>query len=251
VRAIDLNCDCGEGDDAKDAALLAVVTSANIACGGHAGDLDSMRRTAAAALAHGVAIGAHPAYADRHGFGRLAVALSPAAVADLVASQVRSVGHVVRSLGGELRHIKPHGALYHAAADDPEVAAAVAEGAASWSHELVLVGLPGSPGLECWRQLGWQVAAEGFVDRCYEAGGALRDRRLPGALIVEPEEAARQALRMATDGAVATPGQPARQVDTLCLHGDGANAIAIAQAVRNRLLTAGWLLRPSAYQRSA
>lgn len=241
--AVDLNFDGGEGGD--DAALMRSVSTVNIACGGHAGDEVSMRRVVRLALAKGVAIQAHPSYEDRANFGRNAVALAPAGIEALVKEQVEALRNIVREEGGELTGVKPHGALYHAAAASPAVASAVARAVWSVSRALVLVSSPGSKLLDAGRALGLAVAAEGFVDRGYEADGSLVPRGAPGALVEDPAAAARCALSLVLERrTVARNGQPVPlAVDTLCVHGDTPNAPAIAAEVRAALVEAEIIVR--------
>ena len=222
---LDINCDLGELDDGPEAAIMAYITSANIACGGHAGDQATMERTILLALEHGVAVGAHPGYPDRAHFGRLELALAGGKLAETVAGQIGELDRVAARLGARIGHVKPHGALYNAAAKSPEIAAAIAEGVAAWRRDVVLVGLEGSRMLEVWRERGFRVAREGFADRAYEPNGGLRPRHLPGAVIHDPAVAAAQALRLARDGAV----------DTVCVHGDSPGAVEMAAFIRRRL----------------
>jgi len=222
----DLNCDLGEmQDEALEAALMKWITSANIACGGHAGDERVMERTARLALALHVRIGAHPGYPDRANFGRVEMPMTPEEIADTVYAQIAALNAVVGRLGGTIAHVKPHGALYNAAVRDGGVARAIAVGTARWNPATTLVGLAGSPMLDVWRGMGMAVAGEAFADRRYEASGALRSRKLPDALIADPAEAAAQAARFA-----AVVG-----VDTICVHGDTPGAVAILKACREAL----------------
>jgi len=224
---MDLNCDMGELEDARhEAALMEYVTSANIACGGHAGDEASMERTARLALARGVRIGAHPGYPDRAHFGRVAIPMPAAEIERLVRRQIERLDAVVRRLGGRIVHVKPHGALYNVAVRNTEVARAVAAGVAAWDPRVTLFGLAGSPMLDVWRQMGLQVAAEAFADRRYEPDGTLRPRQFAGALIADPREAAAQALRFAREG----------KAQTICVHGDTPGAVDILKACREALL---------------
>jgi UPF0271 protein len=226
---VDLNCDVGElpgpGGRAADDALIALVTSANVACGGHAGDETSMRETIRAAAARGVAVGAHPSYADRENFGRRSRAQSPSAAAAAMVSQLTALREIATACDATLTHVKPHGALYNDAAVDWPVALAVAGALAAFDNSLVLVGLAGSLLLAAGRAAGMRVAAEGFCDRAYEADGTLRSRALPGAVYEDPELAARQAVQLARRG----------DIDTLCIHGDTPAALPIARAVRAAL----------------
>lgn len=228
---IDLNADVGEGQGEDP--LFALISSANIACGGHAGSDATMREAVASALRHGVAVGAHPSYPDRDGFGRVTVALAPAALARTVASQIEALVRVARSLGTHVGHVKPHGALYNDAARDRAVAIAIAEAVMSVSNNLVLVGLAGSAALSVWSGMGLSVAREGFADRAYDPSGFLVPRSREGALITDPARAAAQASRLAASA----------HCETICIHSDTPNAAAIAAAVRAALEGAGFMLR--------
>jgi UPF0271 protein len=242
---IDLNCDMGEMPEAiadgRQEALMRSITSANVACGGHAGDQETMRLTIEQALRHGVVIGAHPGYADRENFGRLELKLSVVAVAESVFEQVRALAAVAESCGAQVEHVKPHGALYNQAVRDRELAAAIAAGVARWRRDVLMVGLAGSPMLDVFRQAGFPVAAEAFADRRYEPDGTLRSRKFEDALIRDPEEAAQQALRMVERGLVtASDGsEVALRAQTICIHGDTPGATAIAAEVRRTLRAAG------------
>jgi UPF0271 protein len=223
---LDLNCDMGELEDAAhEAALMEYITSANIACGGHAGDESTMGRTARLALARGVRIGAHPGYPDRANFGRVEMPMPAAEIERTVREQIERLDAVVRRLGAAIVHVKPHGALYNVAVRNEEVARAIAHGVARWNPRVTLFGLAGSPMLDVWRAMGMAVAAEAFADRRYEADGTLRSRKLPGALITDPREAAAQALRFAREG----------KAQTICVHGDTPGAIEILKACREAL----------------
>jgi UPF0271 protein len=223
---IDLNCDMGELEDARhEAALMEYVTSANIACGGHAGDEASMERTARLAIVRGVRIGAHPGYPDRANFGRVEMPMPAAEIEQMVRRQIERLDAVVRRLGGRIVHVKPHGALYNVAVRNTEVARAIAGGVAAWDPRITLFGLAGSPMLDVWRQMGMEVAAEAFADRRYEPDGTLRPRQFADALITDPREAARQTLRFAREG----------QAQTICVHGDTPGAVDILKACREAL----------------
>jgi len=224
---IDLNCDMGELEDAQhEAALMEHISSANIACGGHAGDETTMERTVRLALAGGVRIGAHPGYPDRTNFGRVEVAMTAAEIERTVREQIERLDAVVRRLGGTIVHVKPHGALYNVAVRNEEVARAIARGAAAWNPRTTLFGLAGSRMLEVWREMRCAVAGEGFADRRYEPDGTLRSRKFPDALITDPREAAAQAVRLAREG----------KAQTICVHGDTPGAVAILKACRQALL---------------
>ena len=242
---IDLNCDMGEMPEAiadgTQEALMQSITSANVACGGHAGDKDTMRLTIEQALRHGVAIGAHPGYADRENFGRLELKMAPDEVAQSVFEQVRALAQVAETCGARLVHVKPHGALYNQAVRDSELAEAIAAGVARWSRDVVLVGLAGSSMLDVFREAGFTVAAEAFADRRYEPDGTLRSRKFDDALIRDPNEAARQAMGMVERGLVtASDGSEVPvAAQTICIHGDTPGATEIAAAVARRLRESG------------
>lgn len=232
---IDLNCDVGEGA-AGDAALLALVTSANIACGGHAGDLSSMRATVALAREHGVAVGAHPGYVDRAHFGRRELALTPDALERLITDQVEALREI--SL---VNHVKPHGALYNLAARDRGVADAIARAVYAMDRELILFALAGSELVKAGEALGLRVAQEVFADRAYLPSGALVPRSRGDALIEQKSAMVEQALRMVREGVVRTVDgtEIPVVVDTICLHGDGAQAVELAGRLRRELAAAG------------
>ena len=220
-RRIDLNADLGEGAG-HDEEILSIVSSANIACGGHAGDADTMRRTVALATARRVAVGAHPGLPDRDGFGRRETPVEPRAVADLVASQLRALQRVVAAAGIVLAHVKPHGALYNLAARDPAIGAALIDGVLAAGACRTLFVLAGSPLAELARDAGFTVVEEAFADRGYRADGSLVPRGSPGDLVDDPGEAARRAVRMAVEGTIeAVDGSlVAVHARTICLHGD-------------------------------
>lgn len=247
MRTIDLNSDVGEGAGA-DEHVVPAITSANIACGAHAGDVETMRATVRLALAHRVAIGAHPGYRDREHFGRVALDVPRAALyADLVA-QIESLQGVADEAGARVAHVKAHGALYNRAWKDTETAAVIADAVGAVGADLVVFASPGSALEAAARALGLRVAREGFADRAYEADGTLRSRSLPGAVHADPAVAAAQAVSLARDGMVrAFDGGVLRmEVDTLCVHGDSPGAPAIARAVRDALSAAGIRLQPLA-----
>ncbi|HEY3204853.1 MAG TPA: 5-oxoprolinase subunit PxpA [Thermoanaerobaculia bacterium] len=242
--SIDLNADVGEGMD--DAALMPFVTSANVACGFHAGDPTVMDTTVSLALSHGVRVGAHPGYADREHFGRSAVELSADAVENLVLYQIAALDGFVRSRGGTLTHVKPHGALYHRGAEFPDVARAIAEGVRRFRSSLVLVGAAGSMLIEAGREAELAVAEEAFADRRYMPDGSLVARGQPGAVLTDPNEAAEQAVLLARDRvAYAYDGSRiAVRADTLCLHGDTPGAEAIARRIHERFRAEGIRIAP-------
>jgi UPF0271 protein len=242
---IDLNCDVGELPravfDGTQDALMASITSANVACGGHAGDRCTMEATIRQALWHGVCVGAHPGFPDPANFGRLAMSMTATQIAETVHEQVEALSQVAQQCGATVGHVKPHGALYNLAAKDPRVALAIADGVARWRRDVVLLGLAGSVMLEVFRKVGFDVAGEAFVDRRYERDGSLRSRRLAGALIRDPQAAAEQALRIAqAHRVVAIDGSEiALQAQTLCIHSDTPGSVQIAAAVAFRLRQVG------------
>jgi 5-oxoprolinase (ATP-hydrolysing) subunit A len=250
MKRIDLNCDMGEFAEAiadgTQEALMASLSSVNVACGGHAGDESTMKATIEQALRWKLAIGAHPGYPDRKNFGRLELNLPLSAIADSVFEQVRALATIADQFGARLTHIKPHGALYNQATHNPELAAAIAKGVAHWSREVTLVGLAGSPMLDVFRVAGFRVAGEAFADRRYEADGSLRSRKFPNALITDPGEAARQAKIMVDAGKAVTCGGSEIPVNaqTLCIHGDTPGAIQIASTVAKALRESGITLSP-------
>ena len=251
-RNIDLNCDMGEIPsaiaDGTQEALMRSITSANVACGAHAGDAATMRETIQQAVRAGVAVGAHPGYADRENFGRLELKLSPEEVAASVFAQVRALAHIAKECGAIVAHVKPHGALYNQAVKNRELAKAIADGVARWSLEAVLVGLAGSPMLDVFREAGLRVAAEAFADRRYEPDGTLRSRKFEDALIRDPAEAANQALGMVQRGVVtASDGsEVAVNAQTICIHGDTPGSIEIAAEVARVLKAARIAIAPLA-----
>jgi len=245
MKQIDLNCDMGELPEAiadgTQEALLRSVTSANVACGGHAGDEQTMRTTIEQALRAGVAVGAHPGYLDRENFGRLELKMAPETIAHSVYDQVRTLAEIATACGTRLVHVKPHGALYNQAVKNRELAKAIAKGVARFSKDLVLVGLAGSQMLDVFREDGFAAAAEAFADRRYEPDGTLRSRKFEDALIRNPEEAAWQALSIAEQGVViASDGsEVAIDAQTICIHGDTPGSVQIAAAVAHTFREAG------------
>jgi UPF0271 protein len=252
VKSIDLNCDMGEMPEAiadgTQEALMAYLTSVNIACGAHAGDEAAMRKTIEQAMRRKLAIGAHPGYADRANFGRLELDLSADEIAESVFEQVTKLGEIAAKCGARVGHVKAHGALYNQAARDAAVAEAIAEGVARGRRDVVLVGLAGSVMVETFRRAGFSVAAEAFADRRYEPNGSLRSRKFADALVSNPADAAAQALHIAQSGRVAaSDGREIRvEAQTICIHGDTPGAVKIAATIGERLKNAGIELRPLA-----
>ncbi|HUL17523.1 MAG TPA: 5-oxoprolinase subunit PxpA [Terriglobales bacterium] len=250
MKTIDLNCDMGEFPEAiadgTQEALMGFVTSVNIACGGHAGDAQTMKATIEQAMRRNLAIGSHPGYPDRENFGRLELDMPPAAIIDFVFEQVSALADIAASCGTRVTHVKPHGALYNQAVNKPELAQAIAAGVARWNREVVLVGLAASAMLDVFKEAGFAVAAEAFADRRYEPDGILRSRRFEDALIRDPVEAAEQALSIIQNGTVlAKGGTPiALHAQTICIHGDTPGAAVIAENVARVLRQAGVTLGP-------
>jgi 5-oxoprolinase (ATP-hydrolysing) subunit A len=244
-RAIDLNADLGEGGT-RDVWLLPLLSSANIACGGHAGDAQTMRLTVAACMQAGVAVGAHPGYEDPGNFGRRMLVMPAADVLEMVARQVGRLAAVAADAGARVRHVKPHGALYHQADLDPALAAAVAEAAARVLPGCGFFVPPDGALAAAGRQAGLRVVAEGFADRRYAADGQLVARSEPASVIEGIDDAVAQAMEIACGRRVRTADGSFRPLpaETLCVHGDNPQALEILQAVRQALLRAGLAILP-------
>jgi len=244
---IDLNADVGEwtGDDpsrATDAALLALVTSANVACGAHAGDAESIAATVALAASNGLAIGAHPGYPDREGLGRRRMDLTPDALRATLSQQIEALADACATHGVALAHVKAHGALYNAAAGDPRLAHVIARAAREVDDRLALFGPPGSALLEAAREAGLRGVAEGFADRRYEPDGSLRPRSMAEAVLPDPGSIALQAYHLAVEHRVPTGPDAAwvaMAVETICLHGDTPDVVEGARRIRVAMADAG------------
>ncbi|MEC5643352.1 5-oxoprolinase subunit PxpA [Citrobacter koseri] len=230
---IDLNADLGEGC-ASDAALLQLVSSANIACGFHVGDAQTMLASVREALKNGVAIGAHPSFPDRENFGRTAMTLPPETVYAQTLYQIGALAAIARAEGGVMRHVKPHGMLYNQAAKDPQLADAIARAVHACDPSLILVGLAGSELIRAGEHYGLTTRQEVFADRGYQADGSLVPRTQPGALVEDEEHALAQTLGMVESGRVKSiTGEWANVVaQTVCIHGDGEHALAFARRLR-------------------
>jgi 5-oxoprolinase (ATP-hydrolysing) subunit A len=250
MPSIDLNCDMGEIpeaiSDGTQESLMPSFTSVNVACGGHAGDAQTMRSTIQQALRYNLAVGAHPGYPDRENFGRLELNLTSAEIADSVFQQVCALAEIAAQLRVTLTHVKPHGALYNQAVHNRQLAQAITDGVARHNRKIVLVGLADSPMLDVFRQAGFPVAAEAFADRLYEPDGTLRSRKHEDALILDPERAAAQALSIARDSIVIARDASRVPVhaQTICIHGDTPDAPKIATAVAKTLRDSGITLAP-------
>lgn len=244
-KTVDLNSDMGEGfgpwSMGDDAALLDTVTSANIACGFHAGDADTMAATMALAVAKGVGIGAHPGFDDLQGFGRRRMDVPHRTLANQVRYQVGAAQAMARAAGGSVRHLKLHGALSNMACTDADLARACYEAALEVAPDIIILGLAGTAMERVATELRCGWAGEIFADRAYNADGTLVDRRLPGAMIHDPEEASSRMVEMVEAGAILTAdgGALETRIDTICVHGDSDEAVAMARAVRAGLEAAG------------
>ncbi|SMC52489.1 LamB/YcsF family protein [Sporomusa malonica] len=242
---VDLNCDLGESFGAYkigvDEDILPFVTSANIACGFHAGDPTVMRKTVDLALKNGVAIGAHPGLPDLNGFGRRDMVISPQEAYDLVIYQIGALAGFVKAQGGTMQHVKPHGALYNMAAKNKGLAEAIAEAMYKIDPTLILFGLSGGELVKAGEKIGIKTAHEVFADRTYQPDGSLTPRSQPDALIAGHEKAVAQVVRMVREGKVTSQQGTdiAIQADTVCIHGDGPEALAFARHIREVLERAG------------
>lgn len=246
MRTIDFNADLGEGFD--DAALVPWITSANIACGGHAGDAETMRGTLTLCREAGVAVGAHPGFSDRENFGRHEVSLAPSDVAGLVLRQLDALAQIANDCAIRLHHIKPHGALYNQAARDPAVAQAIVDAVHAHDSGLIVYGLSGSVLCRLARDSGLAVAHEAFAERGYGHDGQLLPRDTPGAVIECVEDAIAQVRQLLETGSVtcADGGRVIVRADTVCLHGDRPDAAVFAKSLRQAIEAAGWRVRTQA-----
>ena len=249
TRAIDINSDLGEGAG-HDPEIMRFVSSANIACGGHAGDEDTMRETIALAKKHGVSIGAHPGYPDRANFGRESLNMDPLALTEEVAAQIRRLVEIADSEGAHVRHVKAHGALYNQADRDRAIAKAIANGIYDDARGagFLVFAAPRSAMLDAAKAMELRIAREGFIDRAYEADGTLRSRKKDGALHGDPKVAAAQAVSFLREGGVRAHDGTfvPLEVETLCFHGDTPGILDIAAAVREALRREGIEVRAPA-----
>jgi 5-oxoprolinase (ATP-hydrolysing) subunit A len=238
--SVDLNADVGEGCG-QDVSLMPLISSANIACGLHAGDAGTMRDAVRLARDHNVAIGAHPSFPDREHFGRREMQLSAEDLHECIVAQVRSLADVAASAGARLRHVKPHGALYNMAARDDRLAEAVVAAIRSVDPSLAIFGLAGSALLNAAVRIGLHSVSEAFADRAYRADGSLLPRDQPGSVLHDPDEVAARVVDMARDGSVAAVdgGRIRVRADTICIHGDTPGAPALAKTIREALMSAG------------
>lgn len=236
MPSIDINCDLGEGCG-NDAELMKCISSANIACGYHAGDAETMKRTVDLAIGNGVAIGAHPSYPDRENFGRTAMEMSLDDIREMVTDQIAALDKFVRSAGGKLMHVKPHGALYNRSARDAELAASIAEAVRDFDNTLILFGLSRSSSISEAVKVGLRTASEVFADRTYQTNGSLTPRTESNALIKNTDTAITQVLDMIKYGRVRSTEAIMIPIvaETVCIHGDGEHAVAFARAVKSTL----------------
>ena len=250
MNRIDLNSDVGESFGpwrmGADEQLMPHITSANIACGAHAGDATVMRRTVALARASGVAVGAHPGFADLQGFGRREMIVDPREMEDALLAQIGALAAIARAEGSRVQHVKAHGALYNMAARDRGLADAIARAIKAFDASLIMFGLPNSPMIDAGKAAGLRVAAEGFADRAYQPDGSLTPRSRAGAVIHDPDVVVARAVKMATAGVVVTPdgNEIKLRVDTICVHGDTPGASELTRTIRAALTAAGADVRP-------
>lgn len=244
-RRIDLNCDMGESFGAwpmgADEAVMPSISSANIACGAHAGDPRVMRRTVRLAMQHDVGVGAHPGFPDLQGFGRRDIRADPSEMEDSVLAQIGALAAMARAEGSALRHVKAHGALYTMANRDAALAGAIARAIRAFDPALVMFVLPGTEMERAGRDAGLRVALEGFADRAYEPDGSLTPRSRPGAVIHDPAAVVQRGIRMVRDRVVLTTGgrEIPMHIDTICVHGDTAGAAELTRGLREGLEGAG------------
>ncbi|MFD1851411.1 LamB/YcsF family protein [Oceanobacillus bengalensis] len=243
--AVDLNCDIGESFGAynmgNDEAILDYVTSANIACGFHAGDPGTMRKTVELALEKNIGIGVHPGLQDLVGFGRREVAISPEEAYDLVVYQIGALSAFVKAEGGKLQHVKPHGALYNMAAKSASLSGAIAKAVYKVDSNLILFGLAGSELVKSGETIGLRTAHEVFADRTYQTDGTLTSRRKDNALITDEQQAINQVIRMVKENIVSTVQgtEIPIQAHTICIHGDGPKALDFAKSIPQALRDSG------------
>ncbi len=247
---VDLNCDLGESFGAykigKDEDIIPLISSANVACGAHAGDPDVMAKTADICKSSGVYMGAHPGFFDLMGFGRRNMAVSPEEAKNLIIYQVGALDAFAKSRGISLQHVKPHGALYNMAAKDKNLARAIAEGIYSYNPDLILLGLSGSEMINAAREIGLPYAAEVFADRAYEDDGTLVARSKPGAVIKDENEAVRRVIRMIKEHKVASISGKEIEISpaSVCVHGDSEKALLFVRKIRDALFSEKIEIKP-------
>ncbi len=242
MPAIDINCDMGESTSLwpyhidNDVALLPYLSSINIACGAHAGDIRTMHALAIAASGKKVSIGAHPGFEDKENFGRTNMNLSFGAIYDLIINQLNKLGSVLKTIGIQLHHVKPHGALYNMAAKDEAIANVICMAIKEYNAALILYGLSGSKLISCANTAGLKTCSEVFADRTYQEDGSLTPRSEPNAMIKDDEQSLQQVLQMANGTVTCTTGKIIKVLaDTICIHSDGKHALAFAQKIHQAL----------------
>ncbi|MBS1558208.1 MAG: LamB/YcsF family protein [Bacteroidetes bacterium] len=240
TRRVDINCDLGEGTG-NDRALMPWISSANIACGYHAGDEDEMKYVIDLCLQQGVAVGAHPSFLDRKNFGRTNMFLPSSEVTQLVMDQLYRINQIAQPLGAQLHHVKPHGALYNMAAKDAGLAQAIAKAIKEFNSQLILYGLAQSVMIAEAQKLNLKTAHEVFADRTYQPDGSLTPRTQPNALLNDPPQVLQQVIDLVTKNKVcaANGHSISLPADTICLHGDGPQALVLAQLIHNGLMNEG------------
>ncbi|MEO6546958.1 MAG: 5-oxoprolinase subunit PxpA [Ferruginibacter sp.] len=240
MKQVDINCDTGEGSG-NESLLMPFISSANIACGYHSGSESEMKRLVDLCLQNNVAIGAHPSFPDKNNFGRTEMILTTAEIRSIVLKQLDLINNIVRAAGAKLHHIKPHGALYNMAAKDSSLAKAMADSVNEFDSSLIYYGLSGSVMIEEAIKVGLQVAREVFADRTYQSNGSLTPRSNAGALLTNAEESIIQVMQMITEGNItAVTGERINiDADTICIHGDGPQAIDFAKQIYHRLTISG------------
>ncbi|MEQ1675338.1 MAG: 5-oxoprolinase subunit PxpA [Chitinophagaceae bacterium] len=239
----DINCDMGEGigdpslPAGRDELIMPFISSANIACGYHAGDATIMQQTVELAMKHHVAIGAHPSFFDRENFGRIEMKLENNEVYDLVTQQLYILNEITTAFGGKLNHVKPHGALYNMSARDAMLSGVIAKAVKDFDTSLLLLGLSGSHSISEAKKIGLKTASEVFADRTYQDDGTLTPRSQPGALLKTVEEVVKQVMQMVNDKTVTTLSgkKIAVLAETICIHSDGEHAVAFAKAIQNAI----------------
>ena len=233
---IDINCDMGEGIG-NDAAIMPYISSANIACGYHAGDEETMKQTVELCVKHNVAIGAHPSFFDKENFGRTEMYLPSSEVYDLVTKQIHLLDKIAKQQGASLHHVKPHGALYNMSAKDPQLAAAIALAVKDVDEKLILYGLSGSFSISKAKEAELKTANEVFADRTYQDDGSLTPRTKPNALIEDETKSLQQVLQIIKEGTVTTLSGKTISIlaDTICIHGDGKHAVEFAKCIYETL----------------
>lgn len=245
MLTIDINCDMGEGIG-NDDAIMPLISSANIACGYHAGDEKTMRQTVDSAVKNKVAIGAHPSFFDKKNFGRTEIDLPADEIYDLVLLQLRTIDQIINEKEGKLHHVKPHGALYNMSAKNSKIAQAIAQAVKDFDEGLILFGLSGSVSIAVAKQAGLKTASEVFADRTYQDDGSLTSRSQPNALIEDEQKVLQQVLQMVNEKTVQTLSGNNIPIiaDTVCIHGDGEHAVQFARALNKKLSLGGIEIKP-------